>query len=255
MVTGLNIIGSNKALQDHYIKRIVAIIIDSVILFVVSIVIMAVAFTFTFGGVFFGIGALILGLVTVLYFIILEAFAGGTLGKRIMGLRVVGTTGPMDIVKAFIRNFSKIHWLLLLLDLLVGLGTEGDPRQKMSDRWGGTTVVRSDPQAYVEEQFRQMATPPPHPAAPSAAWGQPGTPPPAPAGGPPAQAPYQPPQQAPAAQGWGQQAPSSQGAWPQHRWDEQGNLSQAPKFCQQCGTSLVARGDGKMTCPVDGSVY
>lgn len=245
MVTGLNIIGANKALQEHWIKRVVAYIVDVIIVLVISIVLVVVLFPFVwltggFGAFFFGLSTVILGLVAILYWIVQDGFMGGTIGKQVLGLRVVGTTGPVDVVKAAIRNVSKIHIVLLVVDWLVGVATEGDPRQKFTDRLAGTTVVRTDAHGYVEEQFRQMATPPPHPSAPTAGGPSPAPQAPPSGGAPPA---------------GGQPAPAAAGGWPQHRWDEQGRLVQPPKFCANCGASLVPRGDGRFTCPRCGAVY
>ena len=279
MVSGLNIIGSNKALQDHEIKRFVAAILDWIIVTVVSWILAAILFASAFaiggfGTLYWGIGALAFALIAILYWAIQEAFMGATIGKKIMGLQVVGTTGPMDLVKALIRNVTKINGLLLLIDWFVGLAMEGDPRQKATDRFAGTTVVRTDAQAYMEEQFRQMATPPPHPVAPAQGYGPPvWTPPQTPPQQPgeyqqaaanaqqaPAQAPaYQPPpQQTVPPGGWPQQQPApapQQGAgWPQHQWNEQGQLVQ-PRFCTNCGGPLVPRGDGRHVCTRCGMVY
>jgi len=267
MVSGMNIIGQNKALQDHWIKRVIAYIIDWLIVAVISALLVALAFplwwTFGgFGGLFWGLGTVILALFAILYWLIQEAFWGGTIGKKVMGLRVVGTTGPMDIVKAAIRNVSKVHGLLLLLDWIIGLATEGDPRQKVLDRFAGTTVVRTDQQAYMEEQFRQMATPPPHPQAPTyappqPAWpGQQAPPPgyqqsPPQQGAPPA---YVPPAQQQQWPGQPQQQ-AQQSGWPQHQWDEQGRLQQQARFCSVCGGPLAPRGDGHMVCSRCGAVF
>lgn len=257
MVTGLNILGSNKALQDHWIKRIVAYIIDAIIVWIVLTLILLAAFPVWwavggFFGIFFGFGALLGALLALLYWIIQEGFMGGTVGKKIMGLRVVGTTGPMDLIRATIRNVTKIHGLLLLLDWILGLATEGDPRQKFTDRFAGTTVVRTDAHAYVEEQFRQMATPPPHPQAPQ--YAPPGQVPPQAWPGQQTPPPGTPAQQS--AQSWpgqGQQAP--QAGWPQHQWNEQGQLVQQARFCSACGGPLVPRGDGRLVCSRCGAVY
>jgi hypothetical protein len=40
-----------------------------------------------------------------------------------------------------LRNISKIYWLLLLLDTVVGLATSKNYTQKFSDRFAGTEVV------------------------------------------------------------------------------------------------------------------
>ena len=260
MVSGINIIGQNKALQDHTIKRIIAYIIDAIIVWIPSMVLLFLLFPYwwalgSFGWFLFGWGVLVYALIALLYWVLLEGFTGATVGKKVMGLRVVGTTGPMDPVKAAIRNVSKFHWLFLLLDWVVGLATEGDPRQKATDRLGGTTVIRTDQHAYVEEQFRQMATPPPHPHAPSSAYpapqawpGQQAPPPGATSPPPVATQPATP-------QSWPGQPAQQKSQWPQHQWDEQGRLVQSARFCSACGGPLVARGDGRMVCSRCGSVY
>ena len=75
-------------------------------------------------------------------FIAAESWYGATVGKRLLGFRVETVAGQrIGLDKAFLRNLSKLHWVLLLLDVLVGLGTTGDPRQKFSDRFAGTRVV------------------------------------------------------------------------------------------------------------------
>ena len=276
MVTGLNIIGSNKALQDHLIKRIVAYIIDvilvGIIWFVLFFLLLAtVLATGGFAGLFLGPGTFLIGIIGLLYFILQEGFGGATVGKRVMKLQVVGTTGPMDLAKATIRNISKFYWLALLLDWIIGIATEGDPRQKLTDRWAGTTVVRTDQQAYMEEQFRQMATPPPHPATPQG-YGPPmrGSHPTPPSPPPAHESSPQAPAHVASASGgttptatWSGTPPTpppstgpgpAGGAWPQHQWNEQGQLVQ-PRFCSNCGGSLVPRGDGRNICTRCGTVY
>ena len=149
----------------HWIIRLIALIIDGIILAIVAGVIgfiLAVAALFSGGfGYFFGaLGFiffwLIWGILAVLYYTIFDASWGATIGKRIMGLQVQMVNGgkaPID--KAFIRNISKIYPLLLLLDWLVGILTTGDKRQKYTDRIAGTIVVQTK-QAFV-------AAPPPPP--------------------------------------------------------------------------------------------
>ena len=151
----------------HWIIRLIALIIDGIILAIAAAVIgfiLAIAAIFSGGfGYFFGAFGfiffwLIWGILAVLYYTIFDASWGGTIGKRIMGLQVQMVNGgkaPID--KAFIRNISKIYPLLLLLDWLVGIVTAGDKRQKYTDRIAGTIVVQTK-QAFV-------AAPPPQPPA------------------------------------------------------------------------------------------
>ncbi|MCP8323366.1 MAG: RDD family protein [Candidatus Methylarchaceae archaeon HK02M2] len=147
--TGLDRIGSDKNLQDHWIKRIIAIIIDSIIVFIASwILLMFIIVPIIISGVlFYGwffnwfLFPFFTGIILVLYSSFLESAYGWSLGKKIMELDVTTLDGKRaSIDKTFIRNFSKIYVALLLLDLIVGLATEGDPHQKYSDRIAGTTV-------------------------------------------------------------------------------------------------------------------
>ena len=159
--------GSNQQFDlGHWVLRIIALIIDSIILGIVtwillSLVLVSLLFTGDLYSVWLGYGytlvfPFILGILEVLYFAILEVAWGGTIGKRLMGLKVQMTNGnQVTLDKAFIRNISKIYWLLLLLDWIVAIFTSGDDRrQKYSDRIAGTTVVQSS-QAFI------ATTPPP----------------------------------------------------------------------------------------------
>ncbi len=83
----------------------------------------------------------IIPLIIIGYFILAEAVYGRTLGKQIMGLRVARVDGrPVDLRSSFVRNISKIHIVLLILDLAAGLGMHGEMSQKFSDRYAGTRV-------------------------------------------------------------------------------------------------------------------
>jgi uncharacterized RDD family membrane protein YckC len=256
MVTAANLLGSNKALQEHWIKRLVAIIIDGLIVFIPLYFIFNIIF-WTIGFWFGYFWWMFEGLFFFLYFVILEMMMQSSIGKKIVNLQVVTTTGqPLGIGAIFIRNLFKIIGPLILLDVLLGWFTEGDPRQRFMDRVANTVVVRNDAQAYVEEQFRQMQVVPPHPTVAPGAWGQPGQ----------QQAPpgSQQPTTQPPPGGWpagpqgawqpGQGQPP-QGQWPQHQWDEKGQLKPPTKFCSSCGGELQPRGDGKMTCVRCGLVY
>jgi uncharacterized RDD family membrane protein YckC len=154
--TGFELLGNDKNVQNHWARRVLAIFIDVVIVSVALLVIAAVA-SLSFlialpvgtGFVFpvwwmawwslwwAGLG----GVILFLYFFFAEALYGRTIGKEIMGLRVVRVDGKaVDFRSSLIRNVSKIYWVLLAIDVAVGLGTHGEQSQKWSDRYVGTKV-------------------------------------------------------------------------------------------------------------------
>ena len=157
----------------HWIYRLIALIIDSLITgivgYIIYIIILPLFFTSTtvFGitvqiipwwaGVF--LLPFIYGLILVLYSTILEVSWGGmTLGKKLLGLQVQTTSGgKLAFDKVLIRNISKIYWLLLLIDWLLGILTPGNKLQKYTDRVAGTIV------AQIKPAFATTPPPPPPP--------------------------------------------------------------------------------------------
>jgi uncharacterized RDD family membrane protein YckC len=74
------------------------------------------------------------------YSTLLEGFAGQSLGKRVIGLKVVKTDGKkLFYDHAAIRNFGKAF--LLPFDLLVGLRMKDERYIRYFDKFAGTTVV------------------------------------------------------------------------------------------------------------------
>ncbi|UCE73448.1 MAG: RDD family protein [Methanomassiliicoccales archaeon] len=192
MVKAMDMIGENSQLQNHWVKRIVAAIIDGIIMFFIWwIIVIGIAFASIFlpGG--FLIMPFFSGILWILYCGFLEGTTGATLGKRVMNLQVVSLEGPMDLGKAFIRNITKIYWLILALDWLVGFITDGDPRQRYLDRIANTTVIKTDEQEIFQGAFQPPGRPMPAPMPP------PQGPPPYPASQPPYPGPAQQPQPGP----------------------------------------------------------
>ena len=80
----------------------------------------------------------------MLYFTLAEETSGASIGKRVFNLKVVSKTGSHpNFTEAFVRNVSKIYWLLLLLDVVVGLALSHGYQQKYSDSMMGTKVVHT----------------------------------------------------------------------------------------------------------------
>ncbi|MFQ6128320.1 MAG: RDD family protein [Thermoplasmata archaeon] len=225
--TGFDMLG-NKALQDHWLRRLVAIIIDAII---VSIAVFILGIFLWFFG-WFAWGWLGGGFLLFLYSIVLETAMGATIGKKIMSLKVVGVQEQLNPPMVLVRNVSKIVGILLIIDWIVGMLTPGDPRQKYTDRLIGCTIARTDERAYMEEQFKvaQFYRPPPAHAY----------------------QPYQQPYQAPQT-GEQPSAEAKSEGWV--RTDQPEPPGPRPRFCQNCGGPLNERPDGRMQCPACGRMY
>ncbi len=149
-ISGFDALTKESNAQDYWLKRLVAFVIDAIIVYVVLAIIAGIVaipylFSFNFTDVrfiFAGTFSFVSGIILVFYFTLSETSRGATLGKQIMGLTVKAGTGRNPtFVEAFIRNISKIYWLLLLLDVVIGLATSREYNQKFSDRYMGTKVV------------------------------------------------------------------------------------------------------------------
>jgi uncharacterized RDD family membrane protein YckC len=159
----------------HWVLRLIALIIDSVILFIVAAIISFIGIiglisAAALGFWAFGGGWLLLvlieGVLAVLYFLVLDVAWQGTVGKRVLGLRVQTVNGGrINYSQSFIRNISKIFPLFLLLDWLIGIATPGDRRQKFTDRMAGVTVIQVS-QAFAAVSPPPSASPPSQPPPP-----------------------------------------------------------------------------------------
>lgn len=138
MVTGFDYLGRDKTLQEHWVRRFAAIVIDWIIILV----------PLSFIGDILGLGwfgFFSLSLVSVFFFLYCALFdyvIGGTLGKMLMGLKAVSVSGKLDLAQAIMRNITKIFVLLLLIDWIIGMAIDTkDPRQKWTDSLVGTSVI------------------------------------------------------------------------------------------------------------------
>ncbi|UCF08267.1 MAG: RDD family protein [Thermoplasmata archaeon] len=170
MVKAIDLIGSNNLLQQHWIRRFVAAIIDAIFMVIIYLVLFVfVIFTFWIIPFLDVLFTLFWGLIWFVYAFVLEGMTGATLGKRFLNLRVVSYEGPMNLMKALIRNISKIHGLIFFIDWLVGFVTDGDPRQRFMDRIANTTVIRTDVQEVFAGAYQPPAGPMPQPYGPAPA--------------------------------------------------------------------------------------
>jgi uncharacterized RDD family membrane protein YckC len=150
--TGFERLKDDKGFQDHWAKRVIAYVIDVAVVSVALYFLLLVAAlpalpTFFSGQIFpfawfwgFWLGGIV-PLIVLAYFILAEALFERTIGKELMGLRVVRLDGKrIDLWSSLVRNISKVAFILLVVDVAAGLGTRGDGRQKYSDRYIGTVV-------------------------------------------------------------------------------------------------------------------
>jgi uncharacterized RDD family membrane protein YckC/DNA-binding HxlR family transcriptional regulator len=76
-----------------------------------------------------------------LYSTLLEGFNGQSIGKRVIGLKVVRTDGKkMSYDHAAVRNFGKVL-PLLPFDLLIGWRIKNQAFMRYFDKFAGTTVI------------------------------------------------------------------------------------------------------------------
>lgn len=138
--------------EDVTGKRILAALIDLAVLVVIFVL-----FSIAFGqsessagdeGASFNVNLegtpfILYCLLVLAYYIGLEAATGKTLGKMLMGLRVVAINGAYTPGKAVIRNLLRIVDglpFLYLLGLIVMVSSKR--KQRLGDMAAGTLVVR-----------------------------------------------------------------------------------------------------------------
>jgi uncharacterized RDD family membrane protein YckC len=171
MTSTVEAISGDQRLQDHWISRVVAAVIDGVITWLVAVIgcvpLIIVANLALVGWVSGAVLPFVWGLVYVIYSAVMESSRGSTVGKRMMRLRVLPISGEMTFDRGLKRNISKIHFVALLIDVLVGYLTEGDPRQRYLDRVAGTTVVFDEPTPMAP--YTPQPPPPPQYAPSQAA--------------------------------------------------------------------------------------
>jgi len=138
MVTGFDYLGRDKTLQEHWLRRFAAIVIDAVIIYVPMGIIGSILGWGIFGLVWFTIDSVLF----FLYCALFDYAIGGTVGKMLLGLKAVSISGKLDVAQAVMRNISKIFGLLLLIDWVVGMAIDTkDPRQKWTDQLVNTSVI------------------------------------------------------------------------------------------------------------------
>jgi len=124
--------------------RFVAVLIDSIVFFILGYLIAALTGGTTAGGfVLEGAPFFFFTLICFLYYILLEAFMGGTLGKLLIGIRVRMEDGsPLSLGSSVIRNLLRIiDGLFFYLVGAIFVWTSPS-KQRLGDRLAKTVVVK-----------------------------------------------------------------------------------------------------------------
>lgn len=109
--------------MEHFILRTEALIVDGIIVTLLTALlnnILFMLFVLLHIPVLNFYNMAILIVVTMAYFTIFEAKTNKTIGKKMLHLYVSDDEGYMSYKKAFIRNITKICWVPLIVDIIIG---------------------------------------------------------------------------------------------------------------------------------------
>lgn len=130
-------------MENFWGRRFAALMVDIIILTLFMYIVSSIIFllfaklgSFSVLNYWILIGAIII----IVYFTYMEGKTSSTLGKRLLKLRVMAVQGDMNYKKAFIRSLSKILYLPLIVDVLLGF-LFGDSNDRILDKASGTYVV------------------------------------------------------------------------------------------------------------------
>ena len=148
-MSGIDSLTKDSVAQRYWLNRLLALVVDALIVFIPLVIITVIIAIFVaisgftpFGIIVGGVVSIVWYFLFILYNMVMESTWGASLGKRFFHLKVVSRTGSNpNLGEAFVRNLSKIYWLLLLLDVIVGLAVSKSYQQKYSDKFMGTSVV------------------------------------------------------------------------------------------------------------------
>lgn len=131
---------------NFWSRRFIALIVDIIILTLFMWIVSGIIFVITAGVGIFSVLTywIFLGAIIILvYFTYLEGRSGQTFGKMMFNLKVVADNGELTYKKSFIRSISKILYLPLILDLILGF-IFVKSNDRFLDRVSGTHVEPSN---------------------------------------------------------------------------------------------------------------
>lgn len=138
-------------LMEHFTRRLEALIVDIIVVTLLvalinNIIYMILVLFHMPTNIYSNI---VLIVVTLTYFTLFEAKTNKTIGKKILHLYVSDAEGYMSYKKAFIRNLTKLYWLPLIVDVLIGKILNYPSR--LFDKIAGTDVYADDELEVAEE--------------------------------------------------------------------------------------------------------
>lgn len=131
-------------MEKLWVKRFAALLIDFFIITLIIWITGALIYPLiAIMGTFYILNywLVLVVLIIIGYFTYFEGKNGATAGKNILKIKVIADEGQMGYKKALIRNLSKILWIPLILDVLIGW-VAGNSKLRYLDKIAGTDVVR-----------------------------------------------------------------------------------------------------------------
>ena len=112
---------------------------------------------------------IILPFVGLIYFVVLEAKMGATVGKHLLFLKVVSNDNKdlssvdnevnysdISYKQSLIRNLSKIYWFPIIIDWLIGR-LVGQSNERILGRVSKTEVIKEEIEEWFEEKSKKEA--------------------------------------------------------------------------------------------------
>lgn len=160
MQTGFDMMEYDTALRRLWGKRVIAAIIDFAITFFIAHI-LSIFLKWNFLMSIF----ILQGIIWFFYSSIFDAINGKTPGKYAMKLRAVSFIGSLGVWRALARNITKLNWIIYIADIVAGLSTEGEPRQRFSERFLDSLVVSEFKEEkrvkvyHIEEEKEELELP------------------------------------------------------------------------------------------------
>lgn len=132
-------------MESIFKKRILAYIIDyfviTALMWILAQILAIIIIPYSMF-IIYNYFVFILPIITIIYFAFLEKNKGVTVGKSIMFLKVVSSSGnEINYFQAIIRNLSKIYWVPIIVDLIIGRFYGDESNERILGKLSKTKVV------------------------------------------------------------------------------------------------------------------